>query len=201
VPGPKLLDSPYEKDALTQDFLMINFPVFFNRNPQEYENFIRYQADGSKFGYFFQGRNPLDWKWREVVLGGRLLGRITNPLYAQYFSDRLRDGRKPMPEILPYGNEIQRTSCTLPRRPARGVTTTCAGAWRPPARRTAAVSRCSCRTRRATCRSRTHVWPSRRRPVPWPASHPAQVRHLTQRILREPAFTPGTVVDHRPLGG
>ena len=86
VPGPKLLDSPYEKDALTQDFLMINFPVFFNRNPQEYENFIRYQADGSKFGYFFQGRNPLDWKWREVVLGGRLLGRIANPLYAQYFS-------------------------------------------------------------------------------------------------------------------
>ncbi len=86
VPGPKLLDSPYEKDALTQDFLMINFPVFFNRNPQEYENFIRYQADGSKFGYFFQGRNPLDWKWREVVLGGQLLGRIANPLYAQYFS-------------------------------------------------------------------------------------------------------------------
>lgn len=86
VSGPKLLDSPYEKDALTQDFLMINFPVFFNRNPQEYENFIRYQADGSKFGYFFQGRNPLDWKWREVVLGGKLLGRIANPLYAQYFS-------------------------------------------------------------------------------------------------------------------
>jgi hypothetical protein len=86
VPGPKLLESTYERDALTQDFLMINFPVFFNRNPQEYENFIRYQADGSKFGYFFQGRNPLDWKWREVVLGGRLLGRIANPLYAQYFS-------------------------------------------------------------------------------------------------------------------
>ena len=86
VPGPKLLDSPYENDALTQDFLMINFPVFFNRNPQEYENFIRYQADGSKFGYFFQGRNPLDWKWRELVLGGKLLGRIANPLYAQYFS-------------------------------------------------------------------------------------------------------------------
>jgi hypothetical protein len=86
VPGPKLLESTADKDALTQDFLMINFPVFFNRNPQEYENFIRYQADGSQFGYFFQGRNPLDWKWREVVLGGRLLGRIANPLYAQYFS-------------------------------------------------------------------------------------------------------------------
>jgi hypothetical protein len=86
VTGPKLLDSPYEKDATTQDLLMINFPVFFNRNPEEYENFIRYQADGSQFGYFFQGRNPLGWKWREVVLGGRLLGRIRNPLSAQYFS-------------------------------------------------------------------------------------------------------------------
>jgi len=86
VAGPKLLDSPADRDAGTQDFLMINFPVFFNRDPGEYERFIRYQADGSQFGYFFAGRNPFEWRWREVVLGGRLLGRIRNPLYAQYFS-------------------------------------------------------------------------------------------------------------------
>jgi catalase len=86
VAGPKLLDAPADRDAGTQDFLMINFPVFFNRDPAEYERFIRYQADGSQFGYFFAGRNPLDWRWRELLIGGRLLGRIRNPLYAQYYS-------------------------------------------------------------------------------------------------------------------
>ncbi len=78
VEGPKLLDSPADKDAQTQDFLMINHPVFFNRDPAEYERFIRYQADGSQFGYFFAGRNPLDWRWRELIIGGQLLGRIRN---------------------------------------------------------------------------------------------------------------------------
>lgn len=86
VEGPKLLDSPADRDAETQDFLMINFPVFFNRDPAEYERFIRYQADGSQFGYFFAGRNPLGWRWRELRIGGQLLGRIRNPLYAQYYS-------------------------------------------------------------------------------------------------------------------
>jgi len=86
VAGPRLLDSPADRDAQTQDFLMINHPVFFNRDPAEYERFIRYQADGSQFGYFFAGRNPLDWRWRELFIGGQLLGRIRNPLYAQYYS-------------------------------------------------------------------------------------------------------------------
>lgn len=86
VPGPRLLDSPLERNAHTQDFLMINFPVFFNRDPGEYESFIRYQADDSQYGYFFEGRNPFAWQWRELVIGSRLLGRIRNPLYAQYYS-------------------------------------------------------------------------------------------------------------------
>ena len=86
VAGPKLLDSPADKDAQTQDFVMINFPVFFNRDPSEYERFIRYQADGSQFGYFFEGLNPFAWRWRELRIGGQLLGRIRNPLYAQYYS-------------------------------------------------------------------------------------------------------------------
>jgi hypothetical protein len=86
VEGPKLLDSPADRDARTQDFLMINHPVFFNRDPAEYERFIRYQADKSKFGYFFAGRNPLEWRWRELFIGSQLLGRIRNPLYAQYYS-------------------------------------------------------------------------------------------------------------------
>jgi len=86
VEGPKLLDSPADRDAETQDFLMINHPVFFNRDPDEYERFIRYQADDSLYGYFFEGANPLKWRWRELRIASSLLGRIRSPLYAQYYS-------------------------------------------------------------------------------------------------------------------
>ncbi len=87
VRGEKLLPSPPGAPALeTQDFLMINHPVFFNRNVEEYEGFIRYQADGSQFGYFFRDANPLDWQIRELVIGSRLLGRISSPLHTQYHS-------------------------------------------------------------------------------------------------------------------
>jgi catalase len=124
VEGPKLLDSPADKDAQTQDFLMINYPVFFNRDPAEYERFIRYQADGSQFGYFFAGRNPLDWRWRELFIGGQLLGRIRNPLYAQYYSMTsyamgVMDG--PWDEPRPYRHAMKYSakSCTPPDgRPA-----------------------------------------------------------------------------------
>jgi len=124
VEGPKLLDSPADRDAKTQDFLMINYPVFFNRDPAEYERFIRYQADGSQFGYFFAGRNPLDWRWRELFIGGQLLGRIRNPLYAQYFSmtsyamgvDR-DSGEEPQPYR--HAMKYSAKSCTPPDgRPA-----------------------------------------------------------------------------------
>ena len=124
VAGPKLLDSPADKDAQTQDFLMINYPVFFNRDPAEYERFIRYQADGSQFGYFFAGRNPLEWRWRELFIGGQLLGRIRNPLYAQYYSmtsyamgvdSAAKDDPKPYRHAMKYSAK----SCTPPDgRPA-----------------------------------------------------------------------------------
>ena len=119
VEGPKLLDSPADRDAQTQDFLMINFPVFFNRDPAEYERFIRYQADGSQFGYFFAGRNPLEWRWRELFIGGQLLGRIRNPLYAQYYSmtsyamgvdSAAKDDPKPYLHAMKYSAK----SCTPP---------------------------------------------------------------------------------------
>lgn len=87
VGGEKLLPSPPGGPPLeTQDFLMINHPVFFNRNVEEYEGFIRYQADGSQFGYFLRDANPADWQIRELIIGGQLLGRISSPLYTQYHS-------------------------------------------------------------------------------------------------------------------
>ncbi len=124
VEGPKLLDSPADKNAQTQDFLMINFPVFFNRDPAEYERFIRYQADGSQFGYFFAGRNPLDWRWRELFIGGQLLGRIRNPLYAQYYSMTsyamgVKEGPWDDPKPYRHAMKYSAKSCTPPDgRPA-----------------------------------------------------------------------------------
>jgi hypothetical protein len=121
VEGERLLDSPFEAHARTQDFLMINFPVFFNRNPAEYESFIRYQADGSQFGYFINGWDPRDWKLREMFIGEQLLGRIRNPLYAQYYSmtsyalgvgPPAESGVRPYRQAMKYSAK----SCTKPDR-------------------------------------------------------------------------------------
>jgi catalase len=119
VDGPKLLDSPADRNARTQDFLMINHPVFFNRDPEEYERFIRYQADGSQFGYFFAGRNPFAWRWRELLIGGALLGHIRNPLYAQYHSMTayamgVDGGAKGSPAPYRHAMKFSAKSCTVP---------------------------------------------------------------------------------------
>lgn len=121
VPGPMLLDSPDEVNAGTQDFLMINHPVFFNRTPAEYESFIRSQADGSQFGYFLPGLNPSQWKLREMYLGLKLLGRISNPLYAQYYSMTpyalgVDTGSRQRPYPYRHAMKYSAKSCTPPDR-------------------------------------------------------------------------------------
>jgi hypothetical protein len=70
VPGAKLLDG--EQDDRTQDFLMIDNPVFFIRNVREYARLTQFQAEGSQFGYFFAG-SPLHWPLREFRIGAGLL--------------------------------------------------------------------------------------------------------------------------------
>ncbi len=67
VPGTKLLEG--EQDAQTQDFLMIDNPVFFIRNVEEYARLTKFQGEGSQFGYFFEGKNPFKWRLREFRLG------------------------------------------------------------------------------------------------------------------------------------
>jgi len=124
VEGDKLLPSPPGAPPLeTQDFLMINHPVFFNRNVEEYEGFIRYQSDGSQFGYFFRDANPMDWQIRELIIGSQVLGRIGSPLQTQYHSMTayalgvdVASAESPPP----YRNAMKYSarSCT-PKRPAR----------------------------------------------------------------------------------
>jgi Catalase len=73
VPGEKLL--PAEKDEETQDFVMINSPQFFIRTLPEYEDFMAFMAQGSRYGWFFDGFSVKPWRWhvRELYLAGRTL--------------------------------------------------------------------------------------------------------------------------------
>jgi hypothetical protein len=72
VPGQKLLDG--EQHARTQDFLMINNPVFFIPDVEEYAAFTSSQAGGNQFAYFFQPPlNPFQWKLRQFRIGMNVL--------------------------------------------------------------------------------------------------------------------------------
>ena len=63
VSGEKLLE--VEKDATTQDFILMNGSTFFMRSLREYVAFTRYQQRGDPVGYFREGSlNPFQWHWR-----------------------------------------------------------------------------------------------------------------------------------------
>jgi hypothetical protein len=87
VPGEKLLAE--EKNEETQDFIMINSPVFFIPTVKEYGIFMRYMAGGSRYGYFFGGpslRAGL-WRLREMMLALKTLKSAPrSPLDPQYHS-------------------------------------------------------------------------------------------------------------------
>ena len=82
VPGVKLLTA--ESEASTQDFIMINHPVFFIDDPQDYLNLIKRGSSS----------NPLVKLTAPFALGlkGALIARtisskkIENPLYTRYWS-------------------------------------------------------------------------------------------------------------------
>lgn len=65
VPGPKLLPS----EGNSQDFVMMNNPVFFIRTLEGYTQFNKLLAAGEPFDYFLSKRNPLTWHLRELLLG------------------------------------------------------------------------------------------------------------------------------------
>ena len=68
VPGKKLL--PFEEDDTTQDFTMMNNPVFFIRTLEEYAQFNQMLAYGNPKAYFIDPTgNPLKWHLRELWLG------------------------------------------------------------------------------------------------------------------------------------
>lgn len=81
VEGPKFLDD----ERFTQDFQMINYPVFFVKNAIDYQEF---QADPASFFGTPQKPNPLHIEEFKVVagLGSPVVNPPKNPLESTYFS-------------------------------------------------------------------------------------------------------------------
>jgi len=78
----------------TQDFVMINHPVFFARNVKDYLRLeqVLVQADDSPLATL-QGAltggdwNPLHWHWREMLAVARIAGQFpVHPVIETYFS-------------------------------------------------------------------------------------------------------------------
>ncbi|WP_286262703.1 catalase family protein [Thalassotalea atypica] len=85
VDGKKLIKS--EENAKTQDFVMINNDVFFIPTVEEYAQFMQYQAQGSKFGYFFNdfNWNVFTWHFRDLYLGAKTLKKAPNSLLKEQY--------------------------------------------------------------------------------------------------------------------
>ena len=85
VEGTKILDE--EREAKTQDFLMINHPVFFVRNPVDYVAFTKATTSGSPLKFFFPGVNPLAWRLHEMAIGATIKAKsVAQMLEIQYWS-------------------------------------------------------------------------------------------------------------------
>ncbi len=82
VPGEKILES--EKEATTQDFIMINHPVFFVNDGQRYLSFI-HDINSKSTLRKFHIPFALGIKGTMNAVGARN-SKISNPLYARYWS-------------------------------------------------------------------------------------------------------------------
>jgi catalase len=83
-----------EQNGPTQDFLMINHPVFFARNVKDFLRFeqVLVDADDSPLataqGALTGGDwNPLNWHWRETLAVARIAGHLpAHPASNTYYS-------------------------------------------------------------------------------------------------------------------
>lgn len=71
----------------TQDFVMINHPVFFVRNAADYLEFQQALAEDKPIKFFLPGFNPLDFRLHELTIATAIRSRkVDNPLDTQYWS-------------------------------------------------------------------------------------------------------------------
>jgi hypothetical protein len=82
VLGPKLLED--EADATTQDFIMINHPVFFATDPARYLSFM---DDANSDHFYRKLLIPFDLGAKGTVIAlNTRSSRISNPLQTRYWS-------------------------------------------------------------------------------------------------------------------
>lgn len=71
----------------TQDFVMINHPVFFVRNAADYVEFQRALSKDKPVKFFFPGFNPFNFRLHEFGIANSIRNtKVANPLDAQYWS-------------------------------------------------------------------------------------------------------------------
>lgn len=84
VAGDKVL--PEERDETTQDFVLVNSPVFFVRSAADNAQFVKAFTHGRATS-FFLAWNPLRWRLHELKnLLRATRQRVFNPLQIQYWS-------------------------------------------------------------------------------------------------------------------
>jgi hypothetical protein len=82
----KLMGIEYS-DSGTQDFIMINHPVFFVRNAADYVEFQKALSEDSPFKFFFPGLNPFNFRLHEFTIANAIRStKVVNPLDSQYWS-------------------------------------------------------------------------------------------------------------------
>jgi len=71
----------------TQDFIMINHPVFFVRNAADYVEFQEALSEDKPFKFFFPGLNPFKFRLHEMGITKAIQStKVANPLDIQYWS-------------------------------------------------------------------------------------------------------------------
>lgn len=82
VPGEKLLEN--ESGATTQDFIMINHPIFFLNDPRRYLSFIK---ESSNHSLLSKLTSPVTLGLKGTLVAKELSkGKISNPLQVRYWS-------------------------------------------------------------------------------------------------------------------
>jgi hypothetical protein len=86
VEGEKLI----EDEKNTQDFILVNHPVFLIRNLQDYVQFfaaIRAAKGTIPLKFFLPGFNPLKWRLQELIIARTIQSKkVVSPLEIQYWS-------------------------------------------------------------------------------------------------------------------